>query len=250
MNSSSTPTLLVVWEDRYCDELHRLLKRSVRYIRSVNLPMNKESVEGNGKFKNYLKTTWPIVRKTGFLRSSPIDYLICVADADRASKCCTSIREPTPSADLTEWIKASNEKWTEELRDFTSLDPDRIHGRFFRWNKESVPAACYDSNEVLAKLGIPNPRILDNFLDKCKPVNPRTAEDADFTHQFRKPGNCLKEGFENVGIKWPGKNAQIIDDAIGKASEVHLEKLLKRLPDLRMLAELIISFDSSAQEEK
>ena len=52
-----------------------------------------------------------------------------------------------------------------------------------------------------------------------------------------------------MDIKWPGKNDQIIDDAIGKASEVHLEKLLKRLPDLRMLAELVIRFDSSAQEE-
>ena len=169
--------------------------------------------------------------------------MICIADADRASDCCKSVNKPALVEDTNQWIKTANDQWTTELRGFTTLDSEHVHGRFFRWSKESVLTASYDNKEVLAKLGVTDTKRLDLFLDRCRPTNPIDVKDSDFIHEFRNPQSCLKDGFQNAKITCPKKNSQIIDDAIDKASKVNLEKLLARLPDLRMLSEFIISLD-------
>ena len=89
-NRPLLPRVLIVWEDTYCIKLHLLLKRCVRHLQGPTVEINKDSSNSNSKFDAYIQKSWPKAHRLGLLRSGPIDTLICIADADCASVCCSS----------------------------------------------------------------------------------------------------------------------------------------------------------------
>ena len=246
------PRALLVWEDTYCNKLHLLLKRCYAHLGETVVEIYKDSSNGNSKFDNYIQRSWPIAHRKGLLRSGPIDYVVCVADADRATSCCHAV-EPPPSPQepvdsLNQWITTANTLWTDALRENASLAQDRIFGRFLRWSKESVVAACFDKPDILAELGSVDDDVLKLYLKTCVPAAPAAISDDTFVHQFRKPQECLKSGARAVGIGPLSKSSSAIDIAIEKVSSLYLDTLLRRVPDLKLIAELLGELGKSATE--
>jgi hypothetical protein len=170
----------------------------------------------------------------------PIDVLICVADADRASQCCPALENPERNTPTNNWITEANEAWTEHLRTFTKHKPTRIFGRFIRWNKESIVISCFDQEDVVAQLCLqePSPDVLDHFLGNCNP-DPRSNTDAEFVDTYRSPGRCLEGAMQELGHTNPNKNQQEVNDALSEFPRVPSASLLNRMPDFVQLAELI-----------
>ena len=249
--STVSRRVLVLWEDKYFDEWDKLLKRAVRHLDGRPIVIEKDTARCNTGYAEYLKLTWPTARGVGLPRSGPVDYLLCVADADGTRAICDEV-DPAPAVDspataFDEWCRKVNEGWTQQLRRTTDLDPDRVFGRVFRWSKESVLTACHDEQfkDVWAKIGKVDPTKLKGFLQECKPGPPATIEDVDLVNQMRKPQDCIRSGFEAVGVEWHGKNDIKVREAIDRASREHIDVLCRRLPDLAELAKTVIELAHS-----
>jgi hypothetical protein len=121
------PRVATLWEDTYCDKLDLLLKRCMKRLQGPPVAIEPFPAHGNSKFDGYVLKNWPNARRLGLTRSGPIDFLICIADADRATACCDSILPPPLPEDakeqLDQWIEDANAKWTEKLRTSAHIDP-------------------------------------------------------------------------------------------------------------------------------
>jgi hypothetical protein len=246
--------VLILWEDRYCDGLDRFLRGAVRFVRrhrAIAPPqIFPHAVRGWGNFKPFVHHDWPRMRRAGWklpsdLRGSgPVDYLLCVADADAAAECCRGLGSCHDDTDL--WVRMANERWTTELRANAQVDAQRIHGCFVRWSRESLLIAGFDSPRALARLA--DGRKFDaaglaTFLGSCQP-SPKETDDDLFVERFRSPGECLKKMLAAGGFPPLRKNAVPVEDALKELSrEPDLERVLLRVPDLLCLAELLCSLE-------
>ncbi len=132
--------VLVCWEDEYHAKLDLCLKRALHTVGDGSSPaLFFAGVRGNGGFEPYVRRDWPKAVRVGLPKSGgPIDYLVCVADADRAQDCCGVDRPPPAPAGTAEWVTRANELWTGRLRTAATRSADRVIGRFLRWNQESL----------------------------------------------------------------------------------------------------------------
>lgn len=239
--------VLVCWEDQFHAKLDLCLRRALRRGASVGPELFFDGLRGNGNFPVFIERDWPKAAQRGLPKSAgPIDHLICVADADRATQCCAIEPPPAAPASTTDWVRRADEAWTQALRKATTLDPARIHGLFLRWNQESLLIAAHDVSGVLQKLRCPASRAVQDHLSGCKP-SPIGCSDADFTDLFRKSGRCLEDMLKAAGQDAPRKGSVPRDDALDEASRVAIERLCTRVPDLLKIAHHIRALATTAQ---
>lgn len=234
--------VLICWEDAYFDGLARCLRRARRARAqdgAVDPALHSVSVLGNGGFAPYLRRTWPVARVRGIPRSGgPMDYVICIADADRAADCCGIALPPPPPALTDAWTDAANQRWTEQLRREADDDREQVFGRFLRWNKESLLIAGHDVPGALAQLSCRDAVNLRRHLAVCDP-SPLSLDDGAYVHRYRSPGRCLQDMLKAGKGPALSKGDKRLDDALGEIAEGALAALLARVPDLVGLAELL-----------
>lgn len=232
--------VLVCWEDEYHAKLDLCLKRALRTVGDRSSPaLFFAGVRGNGSFEPYVRRDWPKAAKVGLPKSGgPIDYLVCVADADRAPDCCGVDRPPPAPASTSEWVSRANDLWTARLRAATSLPPERVIGRFLRWNQESLLIAGHDIESALKRLGCADMAAITRHLATCSP-SPTTTADALFADTFRRSSGCLDDLIKIGGGPSTKKGNILRDDALDEISKVGTSQLCSRAPDLTSLAELV-----------
>jgi hypothetical protein len=234
--------VVVCWEDSLHKKLDICLKRALR-LRAPQGPFPELSFidsRGNGGFEPYVRSDWPTARLKGVPKShGPIDYLLCIADADRADECCPAIgRCPDGDGASSDWVRRANEAWTAKLRAATTLEPSRIFGAFLRWNQESLVIAAYDVPGALEKLKCKRPDLLQAYLRACEP-SPLDTEDHLFADRFRKAGRCLDEMLKAAHAPASKKGSAPRDDVLEIASSNAIARLCARVPDLAALADRI-----------
>jgi len=242
--------ILLCWEDKNYQAIDRAFRRVRRHFSSqvsgeCQAPaLFPFSVRGHGGFQPFINNDWPIAHSRGLLKSAgPIDHTICIADADRATECCDIEKPPKPPESTDDWIRKANVLWTERLRGWTDQAPDRIHGCFIRWNRESIVIAGFDNPAVLTRLADGNKyntEELATFLKQCGPDPSKMPLDK-FVDEFRTPTGCLAEMIEAMKLRPRKKTDQSCDDAINEISKRDILKLSERVPDLTCIARLVVS---------
>jgi hypothetical protein len=231
--------VLVCWEDRFHDKLDLCLRRALRRTTLPGPELFFDDARGNGGFEPYIQRDWPKLVHKGLLKSGgPIDYLICVADADRATDCCSIDRAPSAPTSTSAWIACANQAWTDVLRRTTPLQPHRLFGRFLRWNQESLLLAAHDVESAMKRLGCRSIDAAKAHLRACTP-SPLDTLDDRFTDHYRNTSRCL-EGLLKASQGRPfRKGGQPMDDALDEASLLAIDRLCARVPDLAALAHQI-----------
>jgi hypothetical protein len=231
--------VVVVWEDRYSAKLDLCVRRALRHLGLTTPALFFDKVLGYGGFGSYVVRSWPVAVRHGFPKSGgPIDHLVCVADADRAHECCDVDNPATIGGVTVAWIEGANDRWTRKLREVASVAPDRVHGRFLRWNQESLLVAAHDVDQALTALGCRDRARIEKHLRACSP-SPLAIADSDFVDAFRRPERCFEEMLKAAGASVPKKGAPPRGDAIEAASQHAMAKLCARVPDLAGLAQLV-----------
>lgn len=234
--------VLVCWEDRFHEELDRCLRRALRQGAIPSLDLYFDDARGNGGFVPYLQRDWPKLTTKGLPKSGgPIDFLLCVADADRATDCCTIERPPMIPMPTAPWVERANKLWTDVLRSATTLHPSRIFGHFIRWNQESLLLAAHDVEAVMKRLGCRDLGAVTKHLRACKP-SPLDMIDASFVEHYRNTGRCLDDLLRAAHGGAFRKGGQPARDALDEASRIAIARLCARVPDLAGLAEQVRSF--------
>lgn len=228
--------LLVAYEDHYCYELDRTLRRVVQRDGPLSIPRERHSVEGVTNFRKFVRHDWRTFRDSGFpSRGKPKPTaLLCVADADAVVRQLGIAAQTQPYAT---WITRAEQQFTDLLRKQTDR-PELVHGALLRWNLESTLVAAYDESAALQILAGEPPvdeTKLDAFLASCKP-DPRMIEDKDFTDVFVDSQRCLAELGRSMGWRRLKKGDDRKDDALKWITSHRLDKLICRVPDLRRIA--------------
>jgi hypothetical protein len=188
---------------------------------------------------------WPIARTNGLPKShGPIDHLVCVADADKAHEIVDAVSLPRPEMETTKWVDDANELWTTQLREVARTSPEHVHGRFLRWNRESLVLSGFDLKECQRALGCRRPGAIEKFLDRKRP-NPRSQETV-FPDEYRKPFNCISEMLVACGIKMVKKNDIRFEDVIRDVSKSQIDTLARRVPDLESIARTVVDLGTEA----
>jgi hypothetical protein len=233
--------IVVCWEDLYHEELDRCLRRALR-LRAPARPSPRlfpQGVRGYGGFEPYVRFDWPALVTRGLLKSNgPIDYLFCVADADRATECCPIERAPEGDGTSGDWVSRANDAWTEKLRAAANLEPSRIFGVFLRWSQESLLIAAHDVPGALEKLGCKKLDLVQKHLRACAP-SPLDTPDHLFADRFRKASKCLDDMLKAAGAPAPKKGSLPRADVLEIASQKGIDRLCARVPDLAALADRI-----------
>jgi hypothetical protein len=231
--------VLVVWEDLFHEQLDRCLRRALRHLGLPSPDLYFDTCRGNTRFPPYLERDWPKAAHHGLPKSrGPIDYLVCVADADRAQDCAPIPSHTREAASTTAWLARADEAWTGTLRKAAPLGAERVFGRFLRWNKESLLVAAHDVDEVLQHLQCRDRAAVNAYLRDCAP-SPLATPDAAFVEHFRRPGGCLDAMLKAAGAPPLKKGAPPLESALGEASQRAIDRLCARVPDLVTLAEAI-----------
>jgi len=233
--------IVVCWEDLYHEKLDRCLRRARRHLvpAGPSVELYSEGVRGYGGFEPYVRVDWPKLVTKGLLKSNgPIDYLVCVADADRATECCPIERAPEGDRTSGEWISRANDAWTAKLRAAATPEPSRVFGVFLRWSQESLLIAAYDVPGVLEKLGCKQPDLVQAHLRACEPSPLNTPDDL-FADRFRKATKCLDEILKAARAPASKKGSVPRGDALEVASDKAIDRLCARVPDLAALADRI-----------
>lgn len=232
--------VLVCWEDRWHGKLDVCVRRALRHLGLSSPELFFDDCRGNGGFVPFVEGDWPRLAQRGLAKSrGPIDFLVCVADADRAHECAPIASHTTEPAGTAAWIERANEAWTTRLRGAATLAGERVFGRFLRWNQESLLIAAHDVDGVLPLLGCRDRAAVVRHLRACKPTSPLDTPDAAFVDQHRKPGRCLEDMLKAVGAPAFKKGGQPSDDALDLASARAVDRLCARVPDLAALARAI-----------
>lgn len=235
-------SVVIAYEDDYCEELHLLIKRLRGDLGLPGLCLEPIAVRGTGGFVNEVPKLLRIPLKQTRL---PPDRVICLADADRPRDLVPNA-PAAPSGDdpgaVERWVLALQSTWRESLVKKAHLDEpsaSRLRVICLRWNKESVLLACPDA---LLDLGLRHGRRdrTELLLRDCDP-SPLTSADGDFTQRYRKPGQCMNLVFQAIAgrrFKKGRDDEDLLRDLIspqgGRRAEV-----LRRCPDLgRLLQEL------------
>jgi len=231
--------LLIAYEDRYCFELDRALRRVGKRDDAAAVARERHSVEGVTNFPGFVRTEWPRFRDQGFpLKGKPRPTaLLCIADADAV---VAQLGIGARARPYQQWLGQAEDEFTKLLRSQTDR-PELVHGALLRWNLESTLIAAYDEHEAMQRLAGMEPmdgKRLDAFLRGCTP-NPRTVDDAVFTDTFEDPQRCLEELGRRLGWRKLKKGDRRKDDALDWMTGHRLDKLVRRVPDLERIAQRV-----------
>jgi hypothetical protein len=232
-------SLLVVYEDRYCSEIDRALRRAVRRDGTLTIARECHSVEGVTNFPRFVRADWQRFRDQGFpVKGKPRPRaLLCIADADAVVAQLGITARARP---YHEWIARAEDELTTLLRSDTDR-PEQVHGALLRWNLESTLIAAYDEPDAMQRLaGVEplNAERLHEFLHDCTP-DPRTVDDNAFTDTFEGSQRCLTALEQRMGWRKLKKGDRRKDDALTWITEHRLDKLVRRVPDLERIAQRV-----------
>jgi hypothetical protein len=230
-------SLLIAYEDHYCQELDRTLRRVVKRDGDLSVPREFHPVDGVTNFPPFVRGDWRRFRDRGFpVKGKPRPTaLLCIADADKVVNQLGLAARTRPYHD---WIVRAEGEFTNLLRKETDR-PEQVHGALLRWNLESTLLAAYDEPEAMQRLAGAAPldaKGLEAFLTRCTP-DPRTVSDDAFTDVFETSQKCLAELGHSMGWRILRKGDVRKDDALSWISDQQLDKLVRRVPDLRRIAQ-------------
>lgn len=235
----SRVSLLVAYEDSYCYELDRTLRRVVQRDGVLSVPRYFHPVCGVTNFARFVRLEWQTFRDRGFpVTGKPKPTaLLCIADADAVVDQLGLTARTQP---YDEWIVRAEEEFTNLLREATDR-PEQVHGALLRWNLESTLVAAYDEFDALQRLaGVASvdAEKLQAFLTRCTP-DPRTVEDEVFTDVFEASQKCLTELGQSMGWHKLKKGDVRKDAALSWITGHQLDKLVRRVPDLGRIAQRV-----------
>lgn len=245
--------IFLAFEDKLKDGLFAVVRKITRLLREqrgiqISLELYCDSLNGNGGWRPHVKTDWPLMRHHGIPRmkggSTPIDHIVYVLDADCVDGSEGILNDVTlPPRDSPEWHSRANEELDQALRRLAGKDPERVHGYFLRWSKETLVFAAHDQPEILSLLRhkVPFEQARETLFAKCQP-RPDSVKNGEFVLRYATSRKCL-DHFQtsfDVDLK-PGKKKQdSVDSAITAFADRNPALLIERVPDLRGLAELLL----------
>ena len=243
--------ILLAWEDRYFEGLRALSRAATRSVRAelgvASAPrIFDDSIQGYGGAGRYLGVDWPRMRSKGLPHSSgPIDHLVIVLDADTAHHFLDNLPRPPEKGATGAWHARATSALEARLRASAPRDPDRVHGVLLRWAKETLVLAAHDQTELLAALDrkVPIEAARSMLYRGCNP-DPRQVEDAAFVDVFRSPKACMADLAAAFGLGRAKKSDLRFDDLLGKLARADIATPMNRVPDLRRLAEKIVTLAS------
>jgi len=230
-------SIVVAYEDKYCNELHLLVKALRRDAGAPAMILEPRSVRGTGRFANEVPR---ILRDRLKQTKLPPDRVVCLGDADRPQNLVPDA-EPAPQGDaqaVENWVLALEQSWRAILiseAHISDTDSERLRVVCLRWSKESLLVACTDALRAYA-LERERRDALDAVLNTCEPC-PTKLDDAEFSQRYRKPGRCLDDVFgaiDNRRYKKGRDDEDLLRDQI-RPSQERREEVLRRCPDLRRL---------------
>jgi hypothetical protein len=241
--------VLVVWEDRYFEALHGVLKSALG--RREGAPgdlrgqLAADTANTNSAFARYVRETWPRVRAVGTPHDPrALDHVVFVIDGDAIHRLIPeTAKRPRTAADVPRWHQQAETAWVRFLLSHAGPDvaPTSVHGVVLRWSRESVVLAGWDGLSASAALDIDlDHDEVKKVLAACDP-NPARVAPAGFTDHFRAPLDCLNSLRRARGIPALDKNATDVDDALRAMARSELPLLESRVPDIVRLAERVQS---------
>lgn len=242
MNSSTQRSIVIAYEDQYCDALHGLIKRLRRDHDLPGLCLDSHTVRGTGGFAKEVPKLLRTPRKQ---TRRPPDRVVCLADADRP-KNLTPDSPPVPTAGgkaaQDTWVIALERAWKQALIRSMPTQPDaetRLAVVCLRWSKESLLAASPEALLAYAEEQQRREQVTA-LLERCKPC-PTAVGDSDFVTTFRRPVECMDQVVREIADR-KYKKGRDDDDILTRhvtPNEARRAEILKRCPDLgRLLAAL------------
>jgi hypothetical protein len=232
-------SLLMAYEDHYCIELDRTIRRVVQKDGALAVPREWHSVGGVTNFRGFARNDWQRFRDQGFPKKGKPRprAVLCIADADAV---VAQLAITARSRPYHEWLARAEDAFTKLLREGSDR-PEQIHGVLLRWNLESTLIAACDDAEAMRRLAGVEPlhaARLDEFLRRCTP-DPRTVDDDAFTDTFEDSQRCLAELGKRMGWRKLKKGDRRKDDALTWMTKHRLDTLVRRVPDLERIAQRV-----------
>lgn len=235
-------SIVIAYEDRYCDQFHGLIKRLRRDRGQAGVILEAASVRGTGGFVNEVPKLLRLPLKQ---TKRPPDCVVCVADADRPTNLVPGANEAPIGRDkdaLERWTLEFETAWLTHLVEKTNLpaeDATRLAAICIRWNKESLLIASPDALiDYASKRG--QTLALAALLAKCAP-SPIDLEDALFLVDYRRPDNCMDRVFQTIegrNYKKGRDDEDLLRDQLG-AHDERRAQVLRRCPDLNRLLDIL-----------
>lgn len=233
-------SIVLAYEDQYCEELHRLVRALRRDAGQPGLVLESRAVRGTGNFAEEVPKLLRLPLKQ---TKRPPDRVVCVGDGDRPQNLVPKGAAAPPSGDvgaLEEWVIDFERSWRDFLVERGRLgerDAARLFVVCLRWSKESLLVASPDA--LLDRAGERRGE-LESFLKACDPC-PDSLPDEDFIRHYRRPNDCLDRVFEQIAgrrYKKGRDDEDLLRDRISP-DPARRARLLRRCPDLkRLLAHL------------
>jgi hypothetical protein len=242
MNVATQRSIVIAYEDQYCDKLHLLIKALRRDRGQPGLCLEARSVHGTGGFaKEVPRILRTLLKQT----RRPPDRVVCLADADRPQN-LTRDAPPIPGvggrAALDAWVVALEAAWHKALLRDAPLQADaaaKLTVVCLRWSKESLLAASPEALLAYAEEQQRREQVTA-LLKRCEPC-PTGVDDSDFVTTFRRPNECMDQVVREIaGRKYKkGRDDEDILARHIKPSDARRAEVLRRCPDLeRLLAAL------------
>lgn len=229
-------SVVLAYEDQYCEELHRLIKALRRDAGQPGLILEPRAVRGTGNFAEEVQKLLRLPLKQ---TRRPPDRVVCVADGDRPRNLApTGVAAPLEgsSETLEQWVIDFEKSWRDFLvarARLTDQDAERLFVVCIRWSKESLLVASPDA--LLDRAGERRGE-LESLLRACDP-SPESLPDEEFVHRYRTPQGCLDRVFQRIaGRRY--KKGRDDEDLLRDTISPHPDRrarLLKRCPDLARL---------------
>lgn len=241
--SAASRSIVLAYEDQYCDALHLFLKRLRRDRGLPGIVLEPWPVRGTG---NFAREVPKILRLPLKQTRAPPDHVVCVGDADKPAN-LTSSAPPLPAVQTDEtldaWILDLERTWHESLvrgAKLAATDSVRVRAVCLRWNKESLliasPEALLDHAK---KYGRSEP-VSQWLATRCDP-SPFELDDRKFTRTYRRPSVCMDDVVHQIAGRKYKKGVDDEDILRHHIAEeqVRRAQVLRRSPDLeRLLAAL------------
>ena len=248
--------ILLCWEDRYFTGLRAVCRSAVRVLREElgirgALPLLfDDTARGDGGWKKHLTRDWERIQRAGIPNrgAGPLDHILYVCDADSASRVLEEVDSPPRQGSTQDWHARATECFESNLKKLAS-DEDRVHGVLLRWHKETLLLAAHDQEEILRILNwekVPGDGRTQLYAN-CEP-RPDRVEDPDFIDTFRSTGECLGKFTQAFGVAKLRKSDPRVDDVLAKFGQAEIRLLMKRVLDIRNLAEKIVTLSQAVAD--
>jgi hypothetical protein len=239
-------SIVIAYEDKYCEGLHGLIKGLRRDHGLGGIILELQTVRGTGGFVNDV----PLLLRRALKQTKRVpDRLVCLADADRPQNLVPNA-QPAPVGDdaaaLLQWVLELEMSWKDFLVREGRLPEEsaaRLRVICMRWSKESL---LISSPDALREYAGDRRPLVEQVLEACAPP-PRTLADEEFIVRYRRPDQCMDRVIQPIhGHRY--KKGLHDEDLLREQISPHAVRraeVLRRCPDLgRLLSELVDQEDS------